>query len=229
MQLGTSSYDLLVVGTGPLSRALVDYLKQDIAHRAIGFIEDAAFQKNKFVDGLPVFTTEALSTTHSADKTRLMLGAGYRGVNKYRKELCERLAAQGYEYCGYRHPAASIAPSAEVAPTAHIFAGAVVEPFASIGDHTCLWANTVVAHNSSVGEFSWLAAGAAIGGQARIGDRVFLGMNSTVINDVTVGDGSFIGSAAHITRLVGAEEVHLAASAIKHRFSAEDFARMSGF
>lgn len=112
------------------------------------------------------------------------------------------------------HPAACVASTARIAPTAHIGPLAVVEDGAEVGAHSIVRSHAVVGHGCTVGTHCIIHSGAVIGadgfgfahdeeagqwvkieqlGNVRIGSHVEIGAGTCIdrgaLSDTVIGDG----------------------------------------
>ncbi len=77
-------------------------------------------------------------------------------------------------YAPGRHPAATVAADARVAPDASIGAHAVIESGASVGARTIIGANCYVGHGAVIGEDCHLFPNVTVRERSRLGHRVVL-------------------------------------------------------
>ncbi|MBX9595760.1 MAG: acetyltransferase [Roseomonas sp.] len=220
---------IVLAGNAVTAEILVRYLQADPRYQVIGLTVDDAYVEGGSRFDLPVIGLSRLAETFPAADCAIVMAMGYGMVNAHRRSMFERLKAMGYGIETYRHPQAMIHTAHPIGEGSVILPGALVEPEVRIGADTMIWGNVTVAHHATVGDHAWIASGAVISGKAVIGDQCFIGVNATIVNAVTVGAGTIVGGGALITRDVEPDTVHLARSAEKFRFGAQDYARHFGF
>jgi sugar O-acyltransferase (sialic acid O-acetyltransferase NeuD family) len=220
---------IVLAGNAVTAEILVPYLRADPRYTVVGLTVDDAWVGGGSAFGLPVVGLSDLPAAFPAADCAIVMAMGYGGVNGHRRSMFERLKAMGYAIETYLHPHALIHTTHPIGEGSVILPGALVEPEARIGADTMVWGNVTVAHHATVGDHAWIASGAVISGKAVIGDQCFIGVNATIVNAVTVGAATIVGAGALITRDVAPDTVHLARSAEKFRFGAQDYARHFGF
>lgn len=121
----------------------------------------------------------------------LLLGIGIPGV---RRRVAEALVRRGATFLSLVHP------TAIVARTAAVDAGAIVCPFAVVSDAArvgrCALVNyhASLAHDARVGDYAVLSPYATLGGGASIGDDAFLAMHASVAPSRHVGERSKVAA-----------------------------------
>lgn len=124
------------------------------------------------------------------------------GDNQIRLEKSKYLLSRGLKLGTLIHPRSTVSKYAEIGAGAVVMAGAVVNPFVSVGlgsiintscsiDHDCILSEGVhvspgahVAGGVSVGEMSWLGIGSIVKQGVEIGASVIVAAGAVVINDV---------------------------------------------
>jgi len=124
------------------------------------------------------------------------------GDNKIRLEKSKYLLSKGFKLGTLMHPRSTVSKYAETGVGTVVMAGAVINPFTSIGlgsiintscsvDHDCMIAEGVhvspgahIAGGVSIGEMSWLGIGSIIKQGVGIGASVIVAAGAVVVNDV---------------------------------------------
>lgn len=94
------------------------------------------------------------------------------------------------------HPAAYVHHSARLAQGTVVFAGAVIQPCASVGAHVIVNTGATVDHDCMIDDFVHVAPGTNLAGGVKIGCGTFLGIGSAVIPYRSVGEWTTIGAGA---------------------------------
>lgn len=105
------------------------------------------------------------------------------------------------------HPASSISLYAEVAEACVIMAGAVVNPFATIGFGAIINTNSVIEHDCSIGEYVHVCPQTSLAGGVVLKDLVWLGLGSCVIQQITIGTKTTIGAGSVVTHNIPAGNI----------------------
>lgn len=124
------------------------------------------------------------------------------GNNKIRLEKSKYLLSKGFKLGILTHPRSTVSKYAEIGVGTVVMAGAIINPFTSIGlssiintscsiDHDCAIAEGVhvspganVAGGVSIGEMSWLGIGSIVKQGVEIGSSVTVAAGAVVVNDV---------------------------------------------
>ena len=124
------------------------------------------------------------------------------GNNKVRLEKSKLLLSQGFSLATLIHPNSTVSKYAEIKAGVAVMAGAVINPFVTVGlssivntscsiDHDCIIGDGVhispgvnLAGGISVGDLSWLGIGSSVKQYIEIGSSVTVGAGAVVIEDV---------------------------------------------
>jgi sugar O-acyltransferase (sialic acid O-acetyltransferase NeuD family) len=127
------------------------------------------------------------------------------GDNLIRLEKQHELEQTGIQLLTIIHPSAVVSPYSEIGKGSVVFAGAVINAFATIGigciintcstiDHDCVLADGVhvspgahLGGNVHVGKAAWVGIGSSVRQCIQIGENVVVGAGAAVVNDIEPG------------------------------------------
>jgi sugar O-acyltransferase (sialic acid O-acetyltransferase NeuD family) len=161
----------------------------------VGFADDDAARRGEFLLGLQVRATgqdEAVQLCRAE-------GAGYVvaiGANAVRKRVFDALRQSGLHPFTIVHPSARIAPSARLGAGTVVFACAVVNADATVGEDVIINTAASVDHDCVLGSHTHVSPGAHLGGMVQVGEGAHVGIGSSVRNNVSIGAWSTIGAGA---------------------------------
>jgi UDP-perosamine 4-acetyltransferase len=96
-------------------------------------------------------------------------------------------------------------------------AGAIVGPWAKLGQHVVLARGASVGHDCKVGAYSFLGPSATLCGHVTLGEDVFVGAGSTILPDLTIGDGAIIGAGSVVRENVPARTMFAGVPAVQKK------------
>jgi sugar O-acyltransferase (sialic acid O-acetyltransferase NeuD family) len=197
---GQHVLEVVVIGNGGHSRSCVDAWDPASDFEPIGCTGESADSRSE----LPYLgTDDALPGLHSRGVRHVFVAVGAGPV---RERLTARADALGFT------PVPVIAPSAQVARTATIGAGAailhgsVVGAFARVGEGAIINTGATVDHDCIIGPYAHVAPGSHLAGNVTVGAHAFLGVGVSVIPGVTIGERAVIGAGAVVLADVPADE-----------------------
>lgn len=158
---------------------------------------------------LEIITDEELLKRYAPEEVRLISGIGSiwpTEPSSARVLSIEKFKALGYQFTGVRHPFTWIAPSAEIADTSQIHAGAVVQPGAVIGSFSIINSRASIDHDCCLEALCHIGPGVTLSGNVKVGAGSHLGTGSTVVQGVTLGKHCFVAAGATVVRDVAAGE-----------------------
>jgi len=127
------------------------------------------------------------------------------GNNQIRLKKSRQLLSQRFKLETLIHPRSTVSKYANIKEGTVVMAGAVINPFVSIGlssiintacsiDHDCVIGEGVhispgshVAGGVSIGDLSWLGIGSVVKQSVDIGSLVTVGAGAVVVNDILDG------------------------------------------
>lgn len=180
--------DLYIVGTRTFSAEVIDYAR-DAGIEPAGLLEP--FDRDRVgteIHGLPVTWLEDAAPQSAT----AVIGTGQPD----RREVAERLAAAGFEPAGLVHPAAHLAPSAEIGAGSIVAPGSIVGAMTTIGDNVVVGRGSLIGHHTAIEDLATLGPGCNVAGNVRIRPGAFLGMAAVIRDHTEVGEGATVAMGA---------------------------------
>jgi sugar O-acyltransferase (sialic acid O-acetyltransferase NeuD family) len=114
------------------------------------------------------------------------------GSNKVRCDLAKRFPH--CEWVSAVHPRACVHESVALGAGSVVFAGAVIQPRARVGDHVIVNTGATVDHDCRLGDFAHLAPGCHLAGEVTLGPGVFMGIGSAAVQRRRIGEWTTVGA-----------------------------------
>lgn len=193
----------LIWGAGGHGKVVADLVRA-IGGTVVGFVDSDPAKLGRVVEpgGARVMQTEndflAYVHRHGACSSGADVVALAIGDNRAREQCVPRLA--NLVLPSLVHPAAASSPSVSAGRGTVVFAGAVINAQACLGDAVIVNSGAIVEHDCNLGTGCHLSPGATLGGGVQIGSRSWIGAGATVIQDVRVGNDVIVGAGAVIIR-----------------------------
>lgn len=183
---------LLIVGAGGHGKVVADAALETGEWDEIVFLDDAWPEKQKNgswnihgkIDHLAGWRTRC------ADAVVAM------GNNRLRVELQSRLIAAGFEMATIIHPSAQVSRFAKLGMGCVVFANAVVNVDAVIGEAAIINTAATIDHDCRLGKGVHVAPGANLGGGVSVGDFSWIGIGAAVRHYIAIGGNVTVGAGA---------------------------------
>ena len=201
--------ELIIIGTGPQAQIARDYFHEFSDKKVLGFACHEKYLEKENVYGLPIFTIEALTESHSPEDCLAFVAVGYRKMNKMRQALYEEVKGLGFVFANFILPKATVSESAHFGENVFVFEDNTIQPYVRIGNNTVLWSGNHIGHHSTIGDHCFISSHVVVSGSCRIGNNVFVGVNATFHDSLTILDECLIGAGALITKSTKPKEVYL--------------------
>jgi sugar O-acyltransferase (sialic acid O-acetyltransferase NeuD family) len=194
--------DIVIVGAGGHGRVVLDILRTDGRHRAVGFVDADTTIAGTRVGGLPV--VGPINTLPRLRQQKVRGAIVAIGDNRTRMRYAELLLEQEFELINAVHPTASVSPTATIGVNVVIAPRAVVCTDARIGDSVILNTSCIVDHECEVEDGAHICPGVGLGGRVRVGGCAFVGLGANVIQCLSIGEHAIVGAGAAVIRDVPA-------------------------
>ena len=118
--------------------------------------------------------------------------------NEVRKRVVNRFANNGLAMLGVRHPCTITSDYAEIASTAQIMAGVVINAGARIAEHVVLNSGCIIEHDVQIDAFAHIGPGATLAGGVCVGEGAFVCTNACAKPMMHIGAWSTIGAGGAV-------------------------------
>lgn len=176
-----------VVGAGGHGKVVIATL-QAAGFEVVGVFDDAFDGGERHILGAPVLG-------RATDLARGVPAVLAVGDNRARAALAARLEAT---WVSAVHPRAWVHPSVRLGHGTVVFAGAVIQPEASLGRHSIVNTCASIDHDCQLGDFVHIAPGCHLSGGVRCGEGALLGVGSCARPGASVGAWTAVGAGAAV-------------------------------
>jgi len=175
-----------VIGAGGHAKVVICTLRAaGIAIEAV--LDDDEQHHGGKILGIPI--SGPLSLLETSGGCRAIIAIGN---NRARREVAEHFVR--VEWVCAIHPHAIVDSTVKPGPGTIVFAGAVIQPEATIGDHVIINTGATVDHDCKVGDYAHIAPGSHLGGNVTLGEGALLGIGSAAIPGAKIGAWTTVGA-----------------------------------
>ncbi|QMU60304.1 MAG: transferase [Gammaproteobacteria bacterium] len=196
--------NILIIGGGGHSSAVIDALKLNPEVNIVGYVEKNGDLERPPILGVPFLgiDTDLKSIIKSKNIDSISVAVG---DNYTRSVLVNYIyqSVSNIKFITVIHPDAVIASGARIGHGTVVMAGCVLNPNCNIGEFCIVNTNSSIDHDSVVGNFSSLAPNSVAGGCTSIGDCTAVGIGATISNNIKIGSNSVIGASSLVLSDVG--------------------------
>ena len=119
------------------------------------------------------------------------------GNSKVRKKIQDKLDGP---IATLIHPDAVIGRGVEIGKGSVVMVGAVINPYARIGEGCIINTCASIDHNCVVDDFVHISVGSHLAGMITIGNGTWVGIGATISNNISVCNNCMIGAGAVVIR-----------------------------
>jgi len=190
---------VLIIGAGGHAQVVADILlcmqKASGDPIPVGYLDDDPALAGRQLLGLPVLGNLSQRGAIPHDKVIVAIGD-----NETRRQLYERLQAQGEQFMAAQHPRATVAASVQVGPGTMICPGVVINAGSVVGANCILNTGCTVDHHNHIGDHAHIAPGVHLGGDVMVGEGSLVGIGATVMPQRRVGRWCTVSAGALVHR-----------------------------
>jgi sugar O-acyltransferase (sialic acid O-acetyltransferase NeuD family) len=187
---------IIVVGAGGHASVVADAILVS-GSNIIGFTDSDACRHGAGLYGLSVLgDDEQVLSRYQRDDVMLANGVGGIRTTERRRMVQMRLQDRGWRFVTVCHPSAIVSPRANIAESAQLFAGSIVQIGAVIGAGSIVNTGAVVEHDCDIGEYVHVAPGALLCGNVKVGEQSHVGAGAVVRQGVQLGRNTIVGAGA---------------------------------
>ncbi len=189
-----------IVGNGEYSLMLRRYFQNTEGGDIEGFTVPKRIINKESIAGKPVIAREQIAALFPPQEYCLIMGIGYRGMNRIKEQEFNIYKKLGYRFMNYIHPTAIIEKDVVMGEGNNIFEGVILQSGVNIGHGNLIYGGAMVAHDTKLGNFNSLSVKACVAGGACVGNNCFIGANATVRDHINLADFTLLGAGAYLGR-----------------------------
>lgn len=171
-------------------------LKCDTEYEIAGFTVDSDLIDNDLLCSLPVTNFNDIQKYYPPQHYKMIIGVGYVGNNKVRKERYKQAKDMGYAFINCISPNAILCPDIVIGENCFIGHHTYLSHNVCVGNNVIIGNGCSIGHNVTVSDHCFMSDSVAISGSVNIGENCYLGTNSTIRNRVSIGHTCVIGAGA---------------------------------
>lgn len=127
-----------------------------------------------------------------------------QGTMSLRKELTEKILAEGGIIPTIIHPLASVSKYSEMGDGCLVGPYAVIQPQCKICNGVIVRDQALICHGTNIGDYVFIGPKALVGAMLNIKEQAFIGQGSTLISSkaTEIGEKALIGAGSLVTKPV---------------------------
>ena len=182
-----------ILGGGELGRQVEDLIAAHAGPATVQWFDDV-----RAAAGEPGVAALRGYAGDEYARLRFYVAIGYRHL-ALRAELLDDLARLRRATPRLVHPTAWVAPSAQVGAGAIVYPACCIDEGVEVARGAILHNRVTLSHDTRVGACAYLSPGVTTAGRVTIGARAFLGAGAVVADGVTIGDDAIVGIGTVVT------------------------------
>jgi sugar O-acyltransferase (sialic acid O-acetyltransferase NeuD family) len=219
--------NIVVFGAGKIAEVIHSYIDADGQTSIAGFTCDRAFMTDSQFHGLPLVAFEEVQDVFPPAEFSMLVAIGYQDLNRLRAKRCRMAQQKGYRLISWLSPRAHASPTCNIGVNCVVLDGAILQPYARLGDDVFVWNGAVVGHHAIIGDHCWLPSNCTISSTVSVEPCCFFGVNSAIGQGITIGARSIIGAGAVITRSTAPDGVYISRDTDRLRLDSQHFTKIS--
>lgn len=190
--------NLIIFGNTMIAKLAHYYFSRDRNYVVSAFAVDAAYIDSDSFMGLPVLPFESISEHYPPEKYEMFVAIGPNTMNSLREAKFNEAKAKGYKLASYISPK-SVCES-PLGENCFVADGAVINPFASIGNNNFFWEQCYISCDSVVADHCYFSPHSTLGTFCKVENNCIVGTSASIKTRTTLAHDSLIGSCAFISK-----------------------------
>ncbi|MGL4191290.1 MAG: acetyltransferase [Vibrio sp.] len=200
---------VIIFGLGEQAELAWWFFSNDSDYDVVAFSVDEEFKDKDVFHGLPVVSTDNLSSKYPPSNFDAFVAVGYNKINRLREEKYQLLKSMGYNLASYISSKATILTE-DIGDNCFLLEDNTIQPFVKIGNNVTLWSGNHIGHHSVIEDHCFITSHVVVSGGVTVGRNSFLGVNSTFRDHIKVGAYNVVGAGAIIMSDTEDEAVYIA-------------------
>lgn len=177
--------NVYLYGASGHAKVVLDIVRQ--AYYNVPCLIDDNMEDN-LLTGLPV--------VHSAEGLSPIIVTV--GNCQKRREIVNKLGER--EYLTVIHSKAVLAESVKLGFGTVVMAGAIINPYAIVGNHCIINTGASIDHDCIINDFVHIAPHCTLCGEVEVGEGTWVGAGTTVIQGIHIGNNCYIGAGSVVLK-----------------------------
>ncbi len=186
-----SGRELILIGAGGHAKVIAAAIAA-CGDQLVAVFDDDVKRHGTTLLGAPIVGPVAAAREHAVKRAVLGIGS-----NAARARLGSEL---GLEWASVVHPRTWVHETVNIGAGSVVFAGAIIQPDAVLGEHVIVNTSASIDHDCVLGRAVHVAPGVHLAGGVRIGEQSFLGVGASAIPYVTIGARTTIGAGGVVVK-----------------------------
>ncbi len=187
---------VLIVGSSGHARVIVDIIERAGAHKILGILDDTKAPGMTDI-GYPILgaIADLPEIVRRQDPQGFFVAIGDNWNRGIIATKIEQLTPELRAITAV-HPSAQIARSAALGLGTAVMAGAVVNPYASVGSFCIINTRASLDHDSHLDDYASIGPGATLAGNVRVGAYSAICLQACVAEKVRIGSHTVVGAGS---------------------------------
>ena len=189
---------LLIFGTGEISTLAKYYFEKDSTYKVGGFVCDDEYHNMDKYENLNLYKFSYFKENFEPNKYDIFVGISYRGLNKMREDIYNKIKKLGFKFASYISSKSEIASNVKIGENCFILENQTIQPFVEIGDNVILWSETILDIDLKLKIMSIYLLTYVSQGIVRLEKEIFIGVNSALGDFSKIGKDTFISMSSTV-------------------------------
>ena len=182
--------DLIIIGSGGHSNAVIEVIEENKNYNNIFFVDDN-YERLKNLSN-----KKFLGKVRDLKKFKKYSSSVFvaLGDNSIRESIIKKVLDYNFKLINVISNTSLVSSSVKLSKGIFIGKSCVINANTKIGKGSIINTNSSIDHDCKIGNFCHVAPGCLLLGDVKISNNTFLGARTTVLNNVSIGQKSKIGA-----------------------------------
>lgn len=190
---------IVLVGAGGHCKVIIDIIKSTGEYEIVGITDKEASVDT--ILGIPIIgNDDILQDLYCEGVNNAFICIGALNNISVRDSIFDKLKDIGFKIPKLIHSKAIVSPYATINDGTCVMAGTIINPGVNIDENCIINTGSVIEHDCYIGKNTHISPGSLLAGGCKVGYNCHIGIGATVIQERKIGNNVVIGAGAVVVR-----------------------------
>lgn len=189
---------LIIFGNTMVAKLAHYYFSRDQKYSVEAFTVDSAYLDSETFLGLPLVPFEDITKQYPPDAYRIFIAIGPNSMNALRESKYLEAKNKGYQFAS--HISSKAVCESPVGENCFVADGAVINPFAKIGNNNFFWEQCYISCDSIISDNCYFSPHSTVGTFCEIRENSVVGTAASIKTRIKLAEKTLVGASSFISK-----------------------------
>lgn len=191
---------LVILGSGGHCKVIIDCIVSSGLGKILFLADFDPKKQGSELFGFGIESEDEIFRRCEPESVDLVLGIGATGNLQKRKIIFEKFKTKGYSFRTIAHKNSLFSSYSDIREGGQIFAGAIVQAGAKIGENVILNTSARIDHDCRIDSHCHISPGAILCGNVFVGENTHIGAGTVIREGIRIGSNCIVGAGSVVVK-----------------------------